>query len=143
LESLQAFLTAADTTSSALASDDHAAFARSLTNLSTTLQTTLPSLPPDHPWHTPLAGLVPILPSPDSPDLTAARHSFMPFSTELVRFARDARRQNPALASLQLYVCPMAHKPGVWLQLQPPLRNPYYGSEMLECGTELKPGTPL
>jgi hypothetical protein len=28
---------------------------------------------------------------------------------------------------------------GRWVQLQAPLRNPFFGAEMLECGTEVKP----
>jgi hypothetical protein len=26
-----------------------------------------------------------------------------------------------------------------WLQLAPPLRNPWFGKEMLECGVEVAP----
>ncbi len=30
----------------------------------------------------------------------------------------------------------MSPQPGIWLQLQVPLRNPYFGAEMLDCGVE-------
>ena len=33
---------------------------------------------------------------------------------------------------------PGAPKNGFWIQFQGPLRNPYFGADMLECGTEVK-----
>jgi hypothetical protein len=33
---------------------------------------------------------------------------------------------------------PGAAKNGQWVQLEGPLRNPFFGSEMLECGNEVK-----
>jgi hypothetical protein len=50
-----------------------------------------------------------------------------------------ARKQEP-FKSVKIYKCPMAPKPGqtsFWLQLAGPLRNPFYGSEMIDCGSEV------
>jgi len=33
----------------------------------------------------------------------------------------------------------MAPQPGFWIQTNSPLRNPYFGSEMLDCGSEVNP----
>jgi hypothetical protein len=32
-----------------------------------------------------------------------------------------------------------APKASEWIQLQPSIRNPYFGAEMLDCGAEVKP----
>ncbi|RPJ23347.1 MAG: DUF3347 domain-containing protein, partial [Planctomycetaceae bacterium] len=56
-----------------------------------------------------------------------------------VELAKQLRKEDPAFEGLKVYRCPMAPKPGLWLQTQGPLRNPYFGSEMLKCGTEVKP----
>jgi Cu(I)/Ag(I) efflux system membrane fusion protein len=62
-------------------------------------------------------------------------------------FAREWRKQSKDLAGLKIYQCPMAKTAvpsaetnmGRWLQLTGPLRNPFFGSEMLDCGEEVKP----
>ena len=44
--------------------------------------------------------------------------------------------------TLNIYKCPMWPKPGQtshWLLLQGPLKNPFYGAEMLDCGSEVTP----
>jgi membrane fusion protein, copper/silver efflux system len=47
---------------------------------------------------------------------------------------------------VRVYECPMtaALFPGApnkarWIQLDAPLRNPWFGAAMLECGSEVKP----
>jgi len=45
-----------------------------------------------------------------------------------------AHAKGPAQTPLMLAYCPM--KKAWWIQLKGDLRNPYYGSEMLECGVE-------
>jgi hypothetical protein len=44
----------------------------------------------------------------------------------------DAQKRAPG-PSLKVAVCPMVNKP--WIQKDGPIRNPYYGSEMLSCGS--------
>jgi Cu(I)/Ag(I) efflux system membrane fusion protein len=55
-------------------------------------------------------------------------------------------RSSAGAPALKIYNCPMvnraipgADKNGRWVQLEGPLRNPYFGAQMLECGTEVKP----
>jgi Cu(I)/Ag(I) efflux system membrane fusion protein len=81
----------------------------------------------------------------DAADLKAARKVFSPLSLATVDFAKRLRLQESAFASLKIYLCPMtedafpgAPKRGTWLQLAPPLRNPYFGADMLDCGQEVK-----
>lgn len=81
-------------------------------------------------------------------DLKAARRAFLPFTAAVADFAKELRRRQPAFRSLKIYQCPMVDRavPGGpkvsrWLQLQAPLRNPFFGAEMLDCGTEV-PLTP-
>lgn len=73
-------------------------------------------------------------------DLKAARKAFLPLSMAVADLAKAAR------APVKIYSCPMvdqavagAKNPGNWVQLKPPMRNPFFGAEMLECGTEVKP----
>lgn len=59
----------------------------------------------------------------------------------MTEFAKAVRHQEP-FQSVKIYKCPMAPKPGqtaFWIQLQGPLRNPYYGSQMIDCGSEVTP----
>jgi len=72
-------------------------------------------------------------------NLEAAREAFLPFSTNVVGFVQQVRAQEDTFRSLKVYYCPMAPKPGLWFQAEGPLRNPYYGAEMLTCGQEVKP----
>lgn len=80
-----------------------------------------------------------------APDLKAARKAFTPLSTATVELAKRLRAADPAFADVKIFMCPMtedaypgAPKRGSWLQLAAPLRNPYFGAEMLDCGTEVK-----
>jgi len=77
-------------------------------------------------------------------DLAAARKEFLPFSMAAVEIAKELRTQE-AFKNIKIYNCPMANravpgsgKNGSWVQLAPPLRNPYFGSEMIDCGNEVK-----
>jgi Cu(I)/Ag(I) efflux system membrane fusion protein len=79
-------------------------------------------------------------------DLKEARRAFYPFSTAAVMLAQAARRGDGELATLKVFRCPMtkdafpgAPSRGEWIQLQPEIRNPWFGGEMLDCGSEVKP----
>jgi Cu(I)/Ag(I) efflux system membrane fusion protein len=78
-------------------------------------------------------------------DLESARASFHPFSNAVVAFAKSLRRSEKGFASLKVFRCPMtkdafagAPDRAEWMQLQGPVRNPYFGAEMLDCGSEVK-----
>ncbi len=77
-------------------------------------------------------------------DLAAARKQFLPFSMATAELAKQWRAQE-AFRSVKIYNCPMvdravpgAAKNGQWIQAAGPLRNPFFGADMLECGTEVK-----
>ncbi len=132
-------LLAGNAISASLAADDIHEFNQSAARLAPVLEAMRAAFPAPHPW-APLiekvqaaAKLVP------AGDLSEARAEFLPFSTALVELLRMVRRQDPAWASLKIYRCPMAPQPGFWMQLGPTLRNPFFGKEMIGCGTEVKP----
>src|SRR5439155_1430890 len=77
-----------------------------------------------------------------SADLKAARKQFYALSNAVVELAQKLRAQQKEFGSLKVYQCPMlkqafpgAPSKGLWIQLEGPLRNPYFGAEMIDCGT--------
>jgi uncharacterized membrane protein len=129
-------LRTANAATDALASDSLQGFNEALDSLRSATAAAAEAFPEEHPW-LPLLQRVRSQQLQPAGDLEAARSAFLPFSTALVELVRVARQQNAAFAGVKVYRCPMAPKPGLWIQLEPPLRNPYFGEEMLECGTEV------
>ncbi|HVY70846.1 MAG TPA: efflux RND transporter periplasmic adaptor subunit [Verrucomicrobiae bacterium] len=81
-----------------------------------------------------------------APDLKVARKDFHAFSEAVVALAKASRGWTNNWGDMKIYQCPMlknafpgAPKTGIWLQLSGAIHNPYFGSEMLDCGTEVKP----
>ncbi len=74
----------------------------------------------------------------DRPDLRSARRDFEPLSTALADIARAQHLHHRE--GLHIYECPMAPVLGTgrWLSRTTEIRNPFFGSAMLECGEELK-----
>ena len=80
-------------------------------------------------------------------DLHAARKVFYPLSTAATELAAQLRRADHTFDDFKIFACPMAQSAvptaltaeGRWLQIGGPLRNPYFGAEMLTCGEEVKP----
>ena len=79
-------------------------------------------------------------------NLKAARKAFHPLSEATVALARALRRADKEFASVKVFRCPMTKDafPGApnradWLQLKPEIHNPWFGAEMLDCGSEVKP----
>jgi Cu(I)/Ag(I) efflux system membrane fusion protein len=75
---------------------------------------------------------------PDRDELMAARRDFEPLSTAVADLAREQdmlKREN-----LRVYQCPMTPVLGIgrWLARGDRIRNPFFGSAMLECGEEVK-----
>ena len=98
------------------------------------------------PWHPLLQRIEATGHLESASDLPAARKEFFPFSQAVVEFAKRLRSQDSEFKAVKIYQCPMANqavpgapKVGFWLQTQAPLRNPFFGAEMLDCGTEVKP----
>ena len=78
-------------------------------------------------------------------DLKSARRNFHPFSAAAVALAKALRRGEAEFQTLKIYRCPMtkdafpgAPRTAEWIQFQPVIRNPYFGAEMLDCGSEVK-----
>ena len=78
-------------------------------------------------------------------DLKMARKEFYPFSNAVVALAQALRRTEKEFTSLKVFRCPMtksvfpdAPASAHWMQLQPGIRNPYMGTRMIDCGTEVK-----
>ena len=68
-------------------------------------------------------------------DLKKAREGFAKLSAAVIAAAKAEGWKD--LDGVKLGFCPMAPAPGSWLQKEDKVRNPYYGTLMLECG-ELK-----
>ncbi len=136
---VKAFVAAAAAVSESLAADDLPAFNRTVGAPGPTLERLAQSLPPEHPWLPLLADISRNGQLVAAGDLSEARKEFLAFSSAVSEFARTARQQSDSLGSLKLYRCPMAPQPGFWIQTNGPLRNPYFGSEMLDCGNEIAP----
>ncbi len=71
----------------------------------------------------------------DAPDLKAARDAFGALSDAVVAAAKAEGWKD--VGEVKLVFCPMAR--GQWLQKEDNIRNPYYGSAMLDCGEFKKP----
>lgn len=63
-------------------------------------------------------------------DIKAARNAFATLSDAVVAYADSTKA--PLGTDVKVAYCDMKKKP--WLQKGMAIRNPYYGSEMLECG---------
>ena len=63
--------------------------------------------------------------------ISDVREAFGKLSEALVGYL-DTQKRAPG-PGLKVAVCPMVNKP--WIQKDGPIRNPYYGSEMLGCGS--------
>jgi Cu(I)/Ag(I) efflux system membrane fusion protein len=78
--------------------------------------------------------------------ISDARAAFATVTDALLAYLGTAK--NPLNTSLTVAHCPMAldNKGAKWLQLGENLENPYFGSEMLRCGTvekKVQPGKSL
>ena len=121
------FFAAVSGLSQALANDNVRTYNERLANLS------VPADPK-------LAALTTKLKEKRTDALDAARVEYLPFSMAVADLAQSVRNANSDVA-VKIYKCPMFPRPGkdaFWIQNDGPLRNPFYGAEMLECGTEVK-----
>jgi membrane fusion protein, copper/silver efflux system len=140
-QAVQVFLTAADAVSGALSSDDLAAYNSSVGKLKPAIQNLTLAFSNAPAWKPLVEKVGAAAPGGAAIDLKGARSQFLPFTITAVEFAQTVRKQEP-FKSVKIYKCPMAPKAGqtsFWLQRQGPLRNPFYGSEMLDCGSEVMP----
>ena len=69
-------------------------------------------------------------------DIAELRSGFAVLSRGIVEFVRPSADLK---AKWQLFFCPMAPEYGFWVQpMGEKLQNPYFGAEMLTCGTKKK-----
>ena len=131
---------AVDVLSRSLATDDVNAFNQAEVEVTQALPSLAQQFDEKHPWHAAVQKIQSAGNLTKAENLEAARREFIPFSNAVSEFVRAARQQSDAMRSIKVFKCPMAPKPGqtsFWIQLQGPLHNPFYGSEMLDCGSEV------
>ena len=137
-QALTTFLGVADSLGQALANDALGQFNQHLTRLPDALTALENAFAEGHCWHEAVQRLAALSRKTPANDLAGARQIYLPFSTATVELAGPLRRADPAFAGLKIYHCPMAPKPGLWLQVAGPLHNPYFGAAMPTCGEEVK-----
>lgn len=125
--------------SQALAADDLAKYNRLLAEDPNLLLVASKEFGSGHRWGQLLQRVADAGKAKPAANLAEARKQFLPFSTAMVELTKQLRKGDPAFADLKVYHCPMAPKPGLWMQAKGPLRNPFYGAKMLTCGEEVAP----
>ncbi|MCC7374667.1 MAG: efflux RND transporter periplasmic adaptor subunit [Verrucomicrobiales bacterium] len=143
--SARRFLSVADNLRAALAADDLNMFRAAAAEWSAAAKNLASSLPENDPRHAVVHRLLDAAPPTMATDLRAARKAFHALSVQLVALARPLRTGSTEFRELKIYRCPMsadafegAPSKAEWFQLSAPLRNPWFGAEMLECGVEVR-----
>ncbi len=132
---------AADKVAAVLAADDLAGFNAQVTSLHAPAAEVAKAFGKEADWVTSTAQLS------AATDLATARKDFYPFSKALAEFAHVLRQRDPGFADVKIFECPMVkdavpnapERKGRWVQIRGSIQNPFFGSEMLECGVEVKP----
>lgn len=142
----QDFIKLADALTSALAADNLAGFNAQAEKTHATVPALASAFSADDGWRVMLSRIESAGHLTGANDLKAARKTFHPLSEGAVAFTKALRRQEDAFKSLKIFRCPMtkdsfpnAPRTAEWIQSQPEIRNPWFGAEMLDCGSEVKP----
>lgn len=140
------FLTTVSRLGAALAADKLEAFNQQAAQFHLTMPTLLGLLAQEKSWQPVLQKIEAAAHLEKAGTLAAARKEFLPLSLAASDFAKTLRKQQAGFGTLKIFQCPMTDKavPGAakvsfWIQLEGPIQNPFFGSEMLDCGTEVKP----
>lgn len=143
---LKQWLTFTDRLGDTLASDDLREYNVQAVKVPVVLAAGLERFAAETPWRSLVQPLVVAGHLPPADDLKSARRSFYALSTAAVALAQAVRRGDPTFTELKVFRCPMtkdafagAPSRAEWIQLQAPVRNPWFGLEMLDCGAEVKP----
>ncbi len=138
------FFAVADSVAVALAADNLAAFNGAAVKLHTAVPALQAAFAEAESWKPRVQAIASSGHLPEAASLEAARKAFVPFTKAVVEFVKPLRAQ-PAFTGIKIYQCPMVNqavpgtpKIGQWLQAQAPLRNPFFGAEMIDCGSEVK-----
>jgi len=137
-QQIQNLILGADAISGALAADNLEQFKTHAARLPALLAPVQAELAAPMHWEKLLEPLAALSKGEPPKTLEEARSRFLPFSTGAVAFVRRIRQDLPGFPKVLIFHCPMAPKPGLWIQIQAPLRNPFFGSKMLSCGEEVK-----
>lgn len=140
---VQTFTQVADTVAAALAKDDLSAFNKVGPAAMAATETLTATLADHATLAIALKKLSDARHLHAAADLPAARRMFHPFSTAAAALLEPFRSGS----GFDIFECPMVDQmlPGVpakgrWLQASgTTIRNPYFGSEMLECGVKVQP----
>lgn len=117
----------------ALAADDLAASTTAATTLDERVQRAAGDPAGDQAAKVPLAALAVFTSQlPRAPDLKEMRASVAELGAPTEALLRLGGGGDKTIA---LAFCPMAPEPGLWIQEKGPIQNPFYGSDMLTCGT--------
>jgi membrane fusion protein, copper/silver efflux system len=137
------FLAVADALTAALAADKVDAFNQQAAALHSAVGPLTAALTNGQ-WRTLATKVASTAHLPAAGDLQSARKAFHPFTMALADLG-SALRKHGGISSVRVFQCPMvkqafpgAPRSGRWIQLQPEIHNPYFGAEMLDCGTEVK-----
>ncbi len=140
------FLAAMNALGAALAADKLDAFNQQVVAFHTNTPALLDSLAQEKTWLPVLQKIEAASHLEKAGTLAAARKGFLPLSLAASDFAKTLRAQQSAFSTVKIFQCPMTDKaiPGAakisfWIQLDGPTQNPFFGAEMLDCGTEVKP----
>ncbi|HEU0010936.1 MAG TPA: hypothetical protein VFT34_14050, partial [Verrucomicrobiae bacterium] len=145
-EAAKQFLGVAAALASALASDNLGDFNSAAPKVHPAVAALATAFSKDSPWRPLISSAESVAHVDSAVDLRAARKGFHPLSVAAVAFAKRLRAQEAEFGSIKVYRCPMTAEsfPGApaaaeWIQTAGPLRNPWFGAEMIECGAEVKP----
>jgi Cu(I)/Ag(I) efflux system membrane fusion protein len=144
-KAVEEFLALANALTAALAGDNLEEFNTQAAKTHSAVPALDGAFPKDNPWRVFMEKLAAAGHLGTSTDLKAARKSFHPLSEAVVALARTLRRQEAGFKSVKVFRCPMtkdafagAPRTAEWIQFELPIRNPYFGAEMLDCGSEVK-----
>ena len=140
------FIALADALAACLATDDLKEFNAQAAKTHTATSSLLNVFDSTNAWQSLLKPIEKASHLSDANNLKDARKAFHPFSEASVVLAQALRRVENEFANLKVFRCPMTKDafPGApnradWIQLKPEVRNPWFGAEMLDCGSEVKP----
>ena len=140
------FIALADTLAASLAADDVKEFNAQTSKTHVATPALLNTFDSTNAWQALLQPIGKVGHLSAAENLKAARKVFHPFSEASVALAQALRRADKEFANVKVFRCPMTKDafPGApnradWIQLKPEVHNPWFGQEMLDCGSEVKP----
>jgi len=145
-DAVKAFVTLADSLTVALSADDLEKFNEQIGAAHEAAAKLFTAFAGSQGWQEPAREVEAASHLSPAKDLKEARREFYPFSAATVALAQAVRSSQSELPGLRVFRCPMAQDafPGApnradWIQLRAEIHNPWFGKEMLDCGSEVKP----